>query len=198
MKKISVSLVAIISCLAGTAAYADDVTDSIKEGTVYYQDENYSAALSSFNYVVQLITQKASESLVKFLPEPIDGFEMSEPEMQSAGMGMFGGGNSVSADYSNEEGNINISISANSPALQSILMVVNNPMFLGASGQKMERVAGQKAIIDYDNSDKSGLINIVVGGSALVTAEGSDVSLDQMKELIGSVDFKKLTAFVTQ
>lgn len=198
MKKISISLLVMIACFVGTSVYADDVTDSIEEGSSYYEDENYSAALSSFNYVIQLITQKASEKLIEFLPEATDEFEMSEPDIQSGGMSMFGGGTSVSADYSNGQGDITVSIAANSPALQSILMVLNNPMFLGASGQKMERIAGQKAVIDYDSDDMSGSINIVVAGSALVSAEGSDVTLDQIKELITGIDFKKLTAFVMQ
>ena len=196
MKKISASLIVMISCLLGTGVHADDITDSIKEGTSYYEDGNYNAALSSFKYVVQLITQKATESLAEYLPEATDGFEMSEPETQSGGMELFGGGSSVSADYSSDDGEITVTISANSPALQSILMVMNNPMFLGA--QKMERVAGQKAIIDYDNSDMSGSVNIVVAGSALVSAEGSNVSLDQIKELVSNIDFKKLTVFLSQ
>ena len=186
----------MISCFLGSGVYADDVKDSIEEGTSYYEDGNYNAALSSFKYVVQLITQKATESLSEFLPESIDGFDMSEPETQSGGMELFGGGSSASADYSSDDGEITVTISANSPALQSILMVMNNPMFLGA--QKMERVAGQKAIIDYDNDDMSGSINIVVAGSALVSVEGSNVTLDQIKELVGNIDFKKLTAFLTQ
>ena len=196
MKKLTASIAILISCVVASNLFADEITDSIDEGTSYYKDENYAAAISSLKYAIQLMTQKSTEELAKFLPEAIDGFEMSEPETNSGGMELFGGGSSTSADYNSEEGEITITISANSPALQSVLMMMNNPMFLGS--QKMERIAGQKAIVDWDNSDNSGSVNIIVGGSALVSAEGSNVSFDQVKKLLGNVDFKKLTAYVTQ
>jgi hypothetical protein len=194
MKFRSLSVFALASAML-SPVMADDVLDSVKEGTALYQEGNYNGAIGSFNYVIQLLNQKAAEKMAEFMPVSGGGWERSEPETSSAG-GIFGGGITTSATYTKDGAEVKLSVAANSPLLQSIMMMMNNPMFLG--DQKVDRVGGQKAVVNYDASDRSGSINIVVAGAALVTAEGSSVSLEEMKELAGKFNFKGLTAYSMQ
>jgi hypothetical protein len=196
MNKNYLSVIACSLCLFMSPVVADDVTDSIAEGQSFYEEGNYSAALGSFNYVVQLITQKAAEALGQFLPPDGDGWTRGEIETVAAGASLFGGGTSSKASYSKGDTEITVTIAANSPMLQSVMMMMSNPMFLG--NQKVDRVAGQRATVDFSESEGSGTINIPVAGVALVTVEGYNTTLDQMKALASKVDFKKLTVHASQ
>ncbi len=196
MKSSIIPLSLVLSAVALPLLHADEVTETIEEATAYYADENYSEAASSLNYAVQLINQKASEQLGQFLPEAPDGWEKGEPEYQSAGASLFGGGNTASARYSNGNATLTVTIAANSPALQSMMMFVNNPAFLGASGKKIERIGGQKALVEW--SDNYGNINVIVAGTALLTVEGSETTLEAATALAEAVNYKKLVAQLMQ
>lgn len=196
MNKLIIYTLFTFSAASLSQVLADEISDTIEEGATFYKDANYSEAVNSLNYAVQLINQKASEQLGQFLPKVPDGWDRSEAEFQSAGASLFGGGNSVTASYSKGEENIKVSITANSPALQSMLMLVNNPAFLGASGKKIERIGGQKAIVEM--SDGSGSINVIVAGTALVALEGYSTNMESMKALAEAIDYKKLVALLMQ
>jgi len=196
MKKSTICVLSILCATVIPSLNADEITDAIDEGAGYYKDGNYTEAVSSLNYAVQLINQKASQQLGEFFPEAPDGWEMAEPQYQSAGISIFGGGNSAEASYTNGDQQVKMTIAANSPALQSLLMFVNNPAFLGASGKKIEKIGGQKALIEW-NGD-SGNINVIVANSTLVTFEGYNTTLDTVKEFANSVEYKKLAVALMQ
>lgn len=196
MKRSIILLSLLMSAVTLALLHADEVTDTIEEASAYYADGNFSEASSSLNYAVQLINQKASEQLGQFLPEAPDGWEMSEPEFESAGASLFGGGNTASASYSKGDATLRVSIAANSPALQTLLMFVNNPAFLGSSGKKIERLGGQKAIVEWTGD--SGNLNVIVAGSALLTVEGRNATLEEAKALAEAVEYKKLIAQLMQ
>lgn len=195
MKLIHVAAASLSLMLVPFCSWADEVEDSIKEGQDFYKEGNLNAALNSFNYTAQLIRQKVSEKMAEFLPEAPDGWDKSEAESDS-GASMFGGGLSSSCSYTNGDASIKVTVASNSPLLQSIMMVINNPMFMG--NKKSERIGGQQALIEYSASDKGGSINIVVAGSALVTIEGQECKLEDMKAFASKIKFQDMVKFLTQ
>jgi len=78
--------------------------------------------------------------------------------------------------------------------LQSMMMMFTNPMMATSDGGKMEKIGGEKAIVKYNTANKDGNINIAVANRFLVTVEGNDVSLGDLKSYAGAVDYKKLAA----
>jgi hypothetical protein len=81
-----------------------------------------------------------------------------------------------------------------SPMLQSLMMMCSNPMLLGSDGGKLDRVGGEKAVVKYSAQEKGGNINPVIANRFLVTIEGNDVSLEDLKAYAGKIDYKKLAA----
>jgi hypothetical protein len=173
-------------------AFGDDVTDAIDEGMQSYKAGKYSDAMTSFNYASQLIGQKKSGDLQSFLPQPLDGWKAEEATSQAMGAAMLGGGVTAERHYNKGDSSVKVQIVTDSPMLQSIMMMFGNPMLAGADGGKMEKIAGEKAIVKYNAAQKDGTINMVIANRFLVTVEGNGASLDDLRTYTGKIDYKKL------
>ena len=83
-------------------------------------------------------------------------------------------------------------IVSDSPVLQSVLMMVNNPMFAGAGGGKLETLNGQRAILKYDGKRKSGELYVVVASRFVVTIKGREVDQDDLLDYGKAIDYRIL------
>ena len=190
------SLRALVMFAAGILlalpAWADDVEDSIKEGLELYKAGEYQEAVESLNYAVQLIQQQKGRSLEKLLPEPLSGWEVEETASQAAGAAMFGGGVSAQRSYRKGDAYVTVLIAADSPLIQTMVAMFANPMIVSSDGGRLQRIKRQKAIVEYDEDDRSGSINIVVDRRFLVNVEGQDVSQDELVAYARAIDYKAL------
>jgi len=188
--KATILIVAVISF--STTVYADDVTDYIKEGLQYYKDGQYSDAVDSLNYAEQLIQQKKSAGLEGFLPGPLKGWKANKATSQAAGSAMFGGGISAEREYTKKSSSIKIKIVTDSPLLQSVMMMMSNPMFATSDGGKLERIGRQKGILKFDPNTKEGEMQIVVANRFLISIEGNDIKAKDLKDYAKAIDYNKL------
>lgn len=171
---------------------ADDVTDYIKEALQYYKEGQYSDAVDSLNYAEQLIQQKKSAGLENFLPEPLKGWEANKATSQAASSAMFGGGISAEREYTKKSSFIKIQIVTDSPLMQSVMMMMSNPMFATSGGGKLERIGRQKGILKFDPNTKEGELQIIVANRFLVTLEGNDITAKDLKDYAKAIDYDKL------
>lgn len=58
--------------------------------------------------------------------------------------------------------------------------------------ERTTTIGGHKAYEKYDGTDKSGEVSIIVKGHFVVEINGSDVSMETMKEALGKIDLAKL------
>jgi hypothetical protein len=177
-----------------TCLHADEVTDSISEALENYKDGHYSDAVASLNYASQLIQQKKGEDLTPILPEALKGWTAEDASSQAMGAAMMGGGVTAERRYFREDSSINIQIITDSPILQGVMMMLSNPMFAASDGGKVQRINQQKAVVKYQQADRSGSIQIVVANRFLVTIEGSDVKKEDLETYAKAIDYKKLEA----
>lgn len=194
INKYKVSALSIAILAFSSVGYADDVTDSINEGLQHYKNKEYGEAAQSLNYASQLIQQMKGKSLESLLPEPLSGWAAENAGSQAAGAAMFGGGISAERQYHKDSSSINVQIVTDSPILQSVMMMMTNPMFAMSDGGKMEKLSGQKAIVKYDSTSKRGDIKIVVVNRFLVTIEGNDVHKEDLEAYAKAIDYKKLAS----
>lgn len=172
---------------------ADDVTDSIDEAVKAYKDGDYATAAGSLDAAAQMIRQKRAESFSALLPAAPSGWTAEDATSGAAGAAMFGGGISAERRYTKGDASVTIKLLTDSPMMSAVMMMVNNPAILASSGNgKLERIKGQKALVKHDGD--SGEINIVVGGTMLVTLDGDGVTPAEMKSLAESIDYAKLAA----
>jgi hypothetical protein len=184
--------VALMSFLA-TPVFADDVTESISEALEYYNNGDYSDAVSNLNYAAQLIQQKKGGSLESLLPQPLKGWMAAEASSQAAAAGVFGGV-TAEREYTRGDATVSVTIISDSPMIQGMAMLFSNPVFAVSDGGKLEKIAGQKAIVKYDSAGKSGEIQIMVGNRFLLMIEGDGVEKADLKQYAEGIDYKKLAA----
>ena len=118
-------------------------------------------------------------------------------ETTAMGGAMFGGGISAARSYTKKSTNVEITILSDTPMLQGALMMINNPVMVTSSGQKLTRIKGKKAIVNFDKGDNSGEINIVVANSVLITVRGSDATLEDVTAYAEAIDYDLVTKLAT-
>ncbi|MDW7771826.1 MAG: hypothetical protein SCH71_02955 [Desulfobulbaceae bacterium] len=170
----------------------DDVLNIVDEAVKQYKGGDYSGASSNLDYASQLIRQKKSELMKDLLPEPLPGWDAEEAEAQALGTAVFGGGINVSRRYVKKSAAMTIDIITDAPVMQSLVLMINNPMLAGASGSKLESIKGQKAIVQYNAEKRGGEVNIVIGNRILVTVKGKKVDRNDLVAYAAAVDYDLL------
>lgn len=189
----AIAVLALMLTVFAGLAYGDDITTSISEALEYYKNGDYTEAVSSLNYAAQLIQQKKGGSLESFLPDPLEGWTAEDTTSQASAAGMFGG---VTAERRYDKGDTSVTVRfvTDSPMLQGMMMMFTNPALAVSDGGKLEKIAGQKAIVKYRTSEKQGDIQIMVANRFLVSIEGSSVAKADLKKYAEAIDYKKLAA----
>jgi hypothetical protein len=182
----------ILLPLQASAMEKDDVLKTIDEAIKQYTDGDYAGAASNLDYASQLVRQKKSVRMKDLLPEPLAGWQAQPASAQTVGTAVFGGGVTVSRSYSKGDASVSIEIVTDSPVLQSMMMMLNNPMFAGASGGTLESIKGQRGIVKYEPRSRSGEINIVVANRFMVTVKGNNVERQTLVAYAGAIDFTSL------
>ncbi|HHB76296.1 MAG TPA: hypothetical protein ENK84_07110 [Desulfobulbus sp.] len=173
----------------------DDVLATIEQAVKQYKAGDLAGAASNVDYAAQLIRQKKSEKMKALLPPPLAGWQAGEASAQAMGTAVFGGGVTVSRKYGKGSSTVEVEIVSDSPVLQSVMMMLNNPMFAGAGGGTLETIKGQRAIVKYNKGNHSGDVNIVVAGRFMVTVKGQRVDRADLVAYAGAVDYQGLTKY---
>lgn len=184
--------VLLAALLVATSAVADEITETIEGALSAYQKGEYKAASEDLGYAQQLIRQKRGDSFKQYMPVPLTGWTMGEIDVQTATAAMMGGGTTLSTTYHKGEGEVAIEMVADSPMLQSIAMMLSNPMFATADGGKMIRIKRHKAVIKYDKNGRSGEIKIVIDNRILVTITGTNVTEEELTAYAKAIDYDAL------
>lgn len=122
-------------------------------------------ALESVQLIDAWLRQaQAQDVTAVFLDVP--GWEKEIGEAQSAGQAFFGGGISASCTYTQGDKQVDVNILGNSPMFAMVSGMMGMAV---ASGKKVVKVAGNKAILD--DSDGAEL-QIPFEGSTLVSVNG--------------------------
>jgi hypothetical protein len=177
------------------AAENDEIVESIKEALEYYQEGDLAEAVSGLDYAAQLMRQKRAEVLVTFLPEPLSGWNAKDIESKAVGQAMLGGMVSAKREYQKGPGSITVELTADSPGLQGMLMLFNNPAYATADGGKLKKIKRQKAIVKYRPANQQGEISMVVDNRYLVVVKGRKITEEDLTAYASAIDFKGLKKF---
>lgn len=165
---------------------------SAQNGVTALQNDQYSTASTEFSYAAQYAKQLKGYALAEYLPEAGDGWTAENLEVVSAGAAMFGGGTTVEQDYVNAESTVTIRILTDSPLMQSVAMMLNNPMIMMGANQQTETVMinNQRAMVETKSNGKS-TVSLPYGGNYLLQGEGPK---DDVVALMNNIDFQGLSA----
>jgi hypothetical protein len=184
----------------GTAVRADEVLDTIGEAVQHYKAGRKAEAVQGLEYAANLVRQGKGQAIAALLPRALPGWtaQGDEAQTQVAGQAAFGGVIDVkrvyvgSAAAEGEEARVEIEIMTDSPLTQAAIVTLNNPVMLASGGGKMERIGGERAIVEY--AQRSGSVTLIVDSRYLVKVSGSAAALADLKAYAAAIDFKKLAA----
>ena len=197
-KAATACLIGLIMCLA-TPAMADEISDQVETGLKLYNEGQLSQAISEIEFALAQMRQKKGEALTEIFPQAPDGWQADKAESQSAGAGFMGGGISAEQAYRQKggKGKVTVGVISDSPLMQSMGMILSNPMLIQNSGGKLTKVAGYKAIIKSEKQGRAEL-NAMVENKVLlkVEARGVDDAEAVVRQFAQLVDFDKLKELI--
>lgn len=133
----------------------------------------------------------STDALKAALPANAAGFTRGEVATESSSAGAFGAA-SAKADYTRGSTTARLTvvdISAAGPmAGMAAAFSVETSREEGGRYEKVGKVNGAMTIEKYDKADRSGEYGVLVADRFMVQAEGDDVTMDELKSLVGAVD----------
>jgi len=168
---------------------ADEVENAAREALELYRQGDRAGAAAQFDYAAQLIRQAKGDDLARLLPAAIPGWTAEEASGQGAAGAFMGGGVHAERRYTKGDGEMTLSIMSDNPMIQGVMVMVQNPAMAGMSGARVQTVAGQRAMVQYDEAEKSGDISVVVDNRILVQLQGFGASREDMLAQLSKVDF---------
>ncbi|GAA3961363.1 hypothetical protein [Allohahella marinimesophila] len=182
--------IAVGLALTPAAATADEITEAIDTGLSAYKDGDMSTAASQLDYASTLIRQKKAEQITAVFPDPMSGWEAEDAESESSGAAMFGGGISANRSYRKGDADLTIELVMDSPMLQSMMGMFNNPSMIAMQGGKLIKIAGNNAMLE-EKDDRTKIV-FVANNSALFTLTGNGVKTDEVKAYANAIKLDKL------
>lgn len=194
MKKSVIAALFASSLVFPSITLADEVTDAAAEAIQLYKDGKLNEAAGQLDYASTLIRQQRAESIKQFFPDALDGWKAADVESNATPSGMMGGVVSASRQYRKNQASVELSLAADSPMLQSVMMMFSNPAYATMGGGKLTKIKDEKAIIKNMNGNIE--ITIALAGKILVTLQGSDGATEEdLRAYAEALDMKKLAEF---
>ena len=94
--------------------------------------------------------------------------------------------------YHKDDATVTVRVVTDSPMLQGLMGFMSNPAMAAAAGMKMQRIAGQNAMIEHDATTKHGQVTMAIANRFMVTVEGDGAEQDDLVAYAGAIDFKTL------
>lgn len=128
----------------------------IREAQTFLAQKDYKQAQLSLQDAINDLNTLIAGQIAESLPYEINDLRADgDPEVNTAAMGMMGGGVQISRRYTNpskEENTAEVQIMANSPLMATMGLYLNNPAMMG-NGYKSVRVGSRRAILKSEMED---------------------------------------------
>ena len=162
-------------------ASADEITDQLNTARKAYESGELRSAVQTLQFAVASIQEKINLSLLELLPEPLDGWNADEPQAQSGGMAAMIAGTNLSRRYYRDDGaEVDISITADSPLLSMMTMMLSNPMLMQTDpGTRVYTHGGQRGMIKHEKDSDVWEISLMIGGKIMIQVTGRGIKDQQ-------------------
>jgi hypothetical protein len=190
MRTICLAACILLATSVAVPVAADEIVDQINGAIDLYRAGDFVGAASELEFAAAQIRQLRAGEVSGALPAPLSGWTARDVETAAMGAAMLGGGTSASRVYERDRARVEVKIMTDSPMLQAVTMMLNNPMVLSGSGQKLIRVKGNQAALDW--KEDRGTLNVVVMNSLLVTVEGRRCAEQDLIAYAEAVDYDLL------
>ncbi|MEH7830537.1 hypothetical protein [Gemmobacter denitrificans] len=170
-------------------AHADAVSDALNAAQEAYAKGELGQTAAQVTTAARAVQALQQERLARALPQPTEGWTMTQGENGAGAMGLFGGavGTIADATYSHDDGrSFTLTLTADSPVVASMAGILGNPQMMAMMGKVVK--VGATEMLDQDGS-----LSALVANRVLVQAQGS--SVEDMATILSAMDFDVLARF---
>lgn len=171
-----IAILALATALT-TTPHADEITDQIEAARKSYENGEFRSAVQGLQFAVAGIQEKVNLARLELLPDPLEGWTAEEPKATSAGVAAMIAGTNLSRRYHREDGaDLTVSITADSPFLSMMTMMLSNPMMLQADpDNRIYTHAGRRGVVKQDRGANRWEISLVGHGNVLIQVTGTGI-----------------------
>jgi len=176
MMKQTATLLAFTAALTlSSTASADEVTDQIDAARTSYEAGELRSAVETLNFAVSKIQEQMTASLLKLLPEPLDGWKADAPEAQSGGMAAMITGTTLSRRYfRDDQSEVSLNLMADSPMMPMLTMALSMPLMMQSNqDMKTYSLKGFRGMIEHAADSEDYEITLMVGNRLVIQGQGS-------------------------
>lgn len=181
------------------AAAADPITDQIDAARKAYERGEPKVAIQALQFAVAQIEEQLSSARLALLPAPLDGWSAEEASGSSGGLVGLVTGTTISRTYREKASGAQVSIrvSADSPLLAMMNMMMSSPMFFQVEpGTKPYTHDGHRGVLQLgDTGSHQGSIelSLMIGTRLLLQLEGTKgATQDMLESYLERIDLKAL------
>ncbi len=146
------------------------------------EQEKLGAAIAALQAAIKDLQKKQRALVLASLPKP-EGWTIQdqEPDEQAdaLGAGLLGVGSSTTRRYRKDGAEMNVEITANSPLMQMLGMMFNNPALVEADGGEIVRYGAHKAILKKNGDDGQELM-LLMHDTHLIKVTSTNVTSDDL------------------
>jgi hypothetical protein len=179
----------LAASLAAAPAAADEFTDAIDSALAAYRENDLKGTRQELDYAIQLLASMKAELLGALLPAPLPGWTRETnaegDEGAAMAMGMFGGGTTASATYTNGTDEMTLTLLADSPMVTGFGGMLAG---LASAGGKPIRI--KRTQFAMNEGDLQG----VVDNKVMISVGGTARQEDKVAQ-IEAMDFEALSDF---
>jgi hypothetical protein len=175
-----------------TPLWADEITDQIDAARKSYEEGELRSAVQGLQFAIAGIQEKVNLSLLELLPEPLEGWKADDPQATSSGMAAMITGTNLTRSYYAEQGggSLEISITADSPFLNMMTMMLSNPMMLQTDpNTRIYTHLGRRGMIKQDTAGRWE-ISLMGNNNVLVQVSGTGIDKDTAEAYLKAVDIE--------
>ncbi|MDX1266064.1 MAG: hypothetical protein R3311_01720 [Oceanisphaera sp.] len=167
-----------------------NIGQAITEGNRAYEAGELSQAAAQFDYVSTLIRQLQASELGTLFPEPLTGWQAEPVNTQAGATAFFGGGINASRRYRKDGGNLEISITKDSPLLQTMAMLFTNPSMAAMAGYRIKRIQGQTAMMKEESNSRE--LQMLIANRILIRFHAIGITEQDLNAYAEALDIEAI------
>jgi hypothetical protein len=144
--------------------------------------EKYGAAIAALQAAISDMQKKQRAAVIAGLPKPA-GFEIHDDDVDESAAAFNAtliAGASVTRHYrKGDDTSIDVEVTANSPVLQMLAMMFNNPALITADGGEVVKYGAHKAILKK-SGDKGQELQILMYDKHLIKVTSQGLTADEL------------------
>jgi hypothetical protein len=178
--------------IAAPPLSADQVREQLELAIELYGEGDFGGALTELEFAMDDLRKLVAGRIGEGFPDAPDGWTAAEVQ-SGGGAGMFGAaGTMLTRGYREQGGQrrMEATLWADSPMVQGIAMLLNNPAMISAQpNMERVRIGRESAVLKWEPNRSQAEVSLLLDGRILLQVSGSNLSEpDPVVDLLRSWD----------